>query len=116
VKLQLSKKRHHTQTLETKIMENQESIQLLNTAIIKTKEKKIDSSYEERLSEVCEKPALKAVSFAIAHLSETQKISRDMAAMEIVEAIRELDNIWGDYVMMEGIGKLKDLLKGQTKH
>ena len=93
------------------ISENQELIQLINTAIIKTKEKKIDSSYEERLSEVCETPAIKALSIAITHLSDTQKISRDQAAMQVVESVRELDQIWTDYVLMEGLGKLKDLLK-----
>lgn len=93
------------------ISEDQELIQLINTAIIKTKEKRIDSSYEERLNEVCQTPALKALSIAINHLSDTQKISRDQAAMELVESVRELDQIWNDYVLMEGLGKLKSLLK-----
>ena len=88
--------------------ENQESVQLLNMAIIKTKERKIDNLYEERLSKICSTPAVSSLSLAIANLSETQKISRDQAAIQIVETIRELDRIWSDYVMMEGIGKLKE--------
>ena len=98
------------------LSENQESVQLLNTAIIKTKEKKIDSSYEDRLSNTCQTPAVKALSVAIAHLSESEKISRDQAAMKLVETVRELDQIWSDYVMMEGISKLKELLKGNDVH
>ena len=93
------------------LQENQELVQLLNTAIIKSKEKKISSSYEERLSETCSSSAVTAISIAINHLAETQKISKDQAAMEIVETVRELDSIWNDYVMMEGLGKLKSLLK-----
>lgn len=93
---------------------NRESIQLLNTAIIKSKEKSINFSYEERLASTCEKPAIDAISVAISHLSTTQQISRDQAAIQIIEAVRELDGIWNDYVMMEGIGKLKELL-GQTE-
>lgn len=93
------------------MVENQELIQLLNTAIVKTKEKRIDSSYEDRLSDTCKTPAVKALSIAIESLSETQNISRDQAAMQIVETVRELDSIWSDYVMMEGLSKLKDLLK-----
>lgn len=93
------------------MVENQELIQLLNTAIVKTKEKRIDSSYEDRLSDTCKTPAVKALSIAIENLSETQSISRDQAAMQIVETVRELDSIWSDYVMMEGLSKLKDLLK-----
>ena len=89
----------------------QENVQLLNTAIIKSKEKKIDSSYEERLSKVCSGPAVKALGGAIKSLSESQRISHDQAAVMLVETMRELDQIWSDYVMMEGIGKLKELLK-----
>ena len=96
------------------MIQNQELVQLLNTAIIKTKEKSIDSSYEERLSNTCENPAIAALSVAIQHLSESENISRDQAAMQIVETVRELDTIWSDYVMMEGLSKLKDLLKNST--
>lgn len=93
------------------VQENHESVQLLNTAIIKSKEKVIDSSYEERLSETCTSPAIESLCIAIEHLSESQKISRDQAAVQLVETVRELDKIWNDYVMMEGISKLKDLLR-----
>ena len=93
------------------MLQNQELVQLLNTAIVKTKEKKIDSSYEESLSSTCENPAISALAVAIQHLSESENISRDQAAMQIVETVRELDSIWSDYVMMEGLSKLKDLLK-----
>lgn len=95
------------------MLNNQESVQLLNTAIVKSKEKKIDNSYEERLSKTCEAPAIEALSIAITQLSEKQNISRDQAAIMLVETVRELDNIWNDYVMMEGISRLKDLLKPQ---
>jgi hypothetical protein len=95
-------------------LHNQELIQLLNTAVVKTKEKKIDSSYEERLSEVCQRPAIDALSFAIAKLSESQNISRDQAAVQLIETVRDLDTVWNDYVLMEGLSKLKDLLKSNT--
>lgn len=91
-----------------------ESIQLLNTAIIKSKEKKIDNSYEERLNKINNSPAIEAINKAITNLSETEKISRDQAALQIIDAIRELDSIWSDYVTMEGIDHLKSMLKGNT--
>lgn len=90
-----------------------ESIQLLNTAIIKSKEQKVNSSFEERLNKICQSPAIEALNKCISQYSETQKISRDQAALQIIESIRELDSIWTDYVMMEGIDKLKSLLKNQ---
>ena len=95
------------------MLEYQESVQLLNTAIIKSKEKQIDCSYEERLAKTCATPAVKALTFAINHLAESQKISCDQAAVQLVETVRELDSIWNDYVLMEGINKLKGLLRGR---
>lgn len=90
-----------------------ESIQLLNTAIIKSKEKKIDNSYEERLGRINKSPAIEAINKSISFLAESQKISRDQAALQIIEALRELDAIWADYVTMEGIDRLKSLLRGE---
>ncbi len=98
------------------LSDNQENVQLLNTAIIKSKERKIDNSYEDRLARVCQTPAVKALSGAIAQLAESSGISRDQAAIQLVETVRELDQIWSDYVMMEGIGRLKELLRGEAKH
>lgn len=89
----------------------QDAIQLINTAVIKSKEKRINVSYEERLGKICASPVMNALLVAVDHLSEDQKISKDHAAVQLIETIRELDSIWNDYVLMEGIGKLKDLLK-----
>lgn len=94
---------------------NQEYVQLLNTAIIKSKEKKIDSSYEQRLSNTCSGPAVKALGMAVKQLSDELKISHDQAAVMLVETVRELDSIWSDYVMMEGISKLKELLQSHDQ-
>jgi hypothetical protein len=88
-----------------------ESIQLLNTAIIKSKEKKVTQSFEERLNQVCNSPVIEILNKTISQYAETQKISRDQAALQVVEAIRELDSIWTDYVVMEGIDRLKNLLR-----
>ena len=90
---------------------NLQSIQLFNTAIIKSKEKKIDNTYEERLRKVCDTPALEALNKAATFLSDSQQVSRDQAAVQIIETVRELDSVWQEYVMIEGIGKLKGLLK-----
>ena len=90
---------------------NKEFAQIINTAIVKSKEKRINSFYEERLVAICQHPAIKALNVAVAHLSSTQKISQDQAAIELIEAVRELDNVWDDYVKMEGLTKLKELLK-----
>ncbi len=97
-------------------MENLETIQLFNTAVIKSKEKNIDGSYEERLNNICNGPVIEALNRAASYLSDSQKISRDQAAAQIIDTVRELDSVWQDYVMMEGIDKLKSLLNPKPKH
>lgn len=91
--------------------DKQDAIQLLNTAVIKSKEKRINATYEERLATICNSPVMNALLVAVDHLSEDQKISKDHASVQLIETLRELDSIWTDYVLMEGIGKLKELLK-----
>ena len=90
--------------------EEQDAIRLLNTAIIKSKDKELTAPFEERLSRTCGLPAVRSLIVAIAHLSETERMSMDQAAMGIVEAIKELDGIWGDYVMTEGMGRVRSSL------
>lgn len=94
---------------------NQEFVQIINTAIIKSKEKKIDSKFEDRLLQACKSPEVKALTVAITHLAESQKISNDQAAMRIVETVRELDTVWDDYIMLEGITNLKGELMGKPQ-
>ncbi|MBF0299041.1 MAG: hypothetical protein HQK51_10000 [Oligoflexia bacterium] len=91
-----------------------ESIQMLNTAIIKSREKKIDQSYEERLRVACESPAIQALNIAINFLANNQRISCDQAAVQIIDLVHELDSVWHSYVMMEGIDRLKDLLSSKV--
>lgn len=89
---------------------NQDFIQLLNTAIIKSKEREVDSSYEERLIRLCNSPAMKALEVATTYLSEKEKTSKDHAAIKLINTIRELDSVWNDYVLIEGINNLKEHL------
>lgn len=95
------------------MIDNQECIQLINTAIIKRKEKALDTTYEERLSKVCQSKALKALSVAITELAREENISYDQAAIQIVETVNELDQVWTNYVLMEGINNIKSMLKGE---
>ena len=89
---------------------DKDSIQLLNTAVIKSKEKVINAKYEQRLSEICDRPAIESLNIAITHLAESQKISKDHAAIQLVDTVRELDKVWNDYVLMEGLNSLKNIL------
>ena len=88
-----------------------DSIQVLNTAIIKNKENEINTQYEIRLKEISESPAIEAINIAINHLAKKESMSRDQAAQEIIQAMKNLESVWSDYVMMEGIEHLKESLQ-----
>jgi len=90
-----------------------ETLQLLNTAIIKRKEKIIRANYEERLRNLQDSPALDILQKAIIQLAEQKNVTRDQAALMIVETVNELENIWSEFIAAEGIDKLKDILKGK---
>lgn len=92
-------------------------IQLMNTAILKCKEKDIDLQYEERMNEVSNSPAMSALGVAAKQFAEQQNVSYDQAMIEIFKAVKSLDSIWSDYLMMEGLGQLKKSLdKQQARH
>lgn len=92
-----------------------ESVQIINTAIIKSKERSIDLGYEERLRKICASPAFEAIHRSITYLAEAQKISRDQSAIEIIRTLKELDRVWDDYVMVEGLEKLKQQLDSDSE-
>lgn len=88
-----------------------ETLQLLNTAIIKRKEKSIRANYEERLRSLQDSPALDILQKAIIQLSEQKNVTRDQAALMVIETVNELECIWSEFIAAEGIDKLKDILK-----
>ncbi len=88
-----------------------ETLQLLNTAIIKRKETSIRANYEERLRSLQDSPALDILQKAIIQLSEQKNVTRDQAALMVIETVNELESIWSEFIAAEGIDKLKDILK-----
>lgn len=94
----------------------QHMAQLLNTAIVKSKEQTIRSNFQERLQVVCQSKAIEAIGIAAKHLADAENISHDQAMGKLIETFRELDSIWSDYVMMEGLGRLKDMLGQSNMH
>ena len=67
--------------------------------------------YEERLRNICNTPVMDALDKAVTYLSDTEKMSRDQAAVEVIETICDLDSVWREYMVVEGIHKLKKLLR-----
>ncbi len=90
-----------------------ETLQLLNTAVIKHHERSIKANFEERLRALQDSVALEILQKTIVQTSTQKNITRDQAAFLVVEAIAELKSIWSEYIAAEGIDKLKTALGGK---
>ena len=97
-------------TTSSSSQSRQHIVQLLNTAIVKSKEQTIKSNFQERLNTICDSKAIESIGVAAKHLADGQNISYDQAMCQLIETFRELDSIWSDYVTMEGLNRLKDIL------
>jgi hypothetical protein len=90
--------------------QNLESLQILNSALIKSKGHIVQGQFEDRLNHISKSPAMAAIHKAVSILAESEKITRDESATQIIETFRQLDKIWDEYLMMEGLDQLKGLL------
>ena len=88
-----------------------ETLQLLNTAIIKRKEKTMRANFEDRLRSLQDSPALDILQKAIIQLAEQKNVTRDQAALMVIETVNELENIWSEFIAAEGIDQLKEILQ-----
>lgn len=97
-------------------MNNLETMQMLNTSIVNSKSEGIDNDYDSRLTALCESEEMKAISSVVEKLSNALSITRDEAANRIFGTIRELDKVWDDYLLMEGLLALKNKEGGYQCH
>ncbi len=86
-------------------------VKLLNTAIIKTKEKNICSNFDSRLSESFKSKAIDSISFATDFLSDSTGVTKDQSTIQLIEAVRLLDTIWNEFLIQEGLNSLQHSLK-----
>ncbi len=103
-------------TTHTVNQSRQHVAQLLNTAIVKSKEQTVRSNFQERLQAVCQSKVMESIGIAAKHLADAEGISYDQAMAQMVTTFRELDAIWSDYVTMEGLSRLKDILGQNSMH
>ncbi len=103
-------------TTSSSAQSRQHIVQLLNTAVVKSKEQTIKSNFQERLNAICSSKAIESIGVAAKHLADSENISHDQAMGQLIETFRELDSIWSDYVTMEGLTRLKDILGESQLH
>ena len=87
-----------------------ETIQLINSAIIKSRELDLKTDLQERMSKIAESSEMEALDIAINEFAKKQKVTKEQAAIRFVSTLRELDSIWNQYLLIEGSDRLKENL------
>jgi hypothetical protein len=79
---------------------------LFNAAILSTRaDRKKDFAGE--LYNLVESPAFEAILGAIRTLSRTGGFTERQAAEQIVQTFRRIDSVWTEYVIQEGVDRLR---------
>jgi hypothetical protein len=65
------------------------------------------SQMSSRYEKLSSSPAFAAIGEAVRLLSRTEGLTEQEAAKQILDAFRELDSIWDDYVYQEGLSLLR---------
>lgn len=83
-----------------------ELARVFNTAIISSKaEAKRDVSAE--LQQLTQSASFKAILNAVRQLASVQGITERQSAEAIIETFRKMDEVWGEYVLREGLDKIR---------
>ncbi len=77
-----------------------------NTALVSTQAGgKRDFSHE--LFELTQQAPFKAILSAVRQLARVQGIDERLAAEQVIETFRKVDNVWKDYVFQEGLDRIR---------
>ena len=83
-----------------------ELTRLLHTTIVSTQiaSKK---NFSTELLDLTQRPAFRAILDSIKALSQSQTLTEQQSAEEIIDTFRRLDQLWNEYLFCEGLNKLK---------
>lgn len=84
----------------------QDLTRIFNTALVATR---VESSrdFSAELYALVQSPAFRAILDSIRSLARDQKLGEREAAEAIVQTFRRVDRIWEDYILQEGVDRLK---------
>ncbi len=80
--------------------------QIFNTALVNTRAEE-QTEVTEELYRLMELPAFGCVLKAIQSLAAEQGSSEIDAAREVIRTFRRVDRIWSEYLIQEGVERLK---------
>jgi hypothetical protein len=81
---------------------------VFNTAVVASQMPGPARDFSTELNSLLHTPAFQIILSAIRTLSREQRISEKQAAEMMVSTFRTLDHAWRDYLIQEGVARLKD--------
>ena len=89
----------------------QDLARIFNTALVATRVNTARDLSGELLALV-ESPAFKAILASVRQFATEQGVSEREAAESIVLTFRKVDRVWEDYILQEGVDRLKNQISG----
>lgn len=83
-----------------------ELTRVFNTALVASKVEGV-RDYSAELCAIMESPGFRAILTAVRTLSASEGLTERKAAETIIQTFRRMDRVWGDYLVQEGIDRLK---------
>lgn len=80
--------------------------QVFNSALVTTRSEEINSSTAE-LYQLIEQSAFGAILSAIQTYASEKGVSEVEAAREVIKTFRKIDSIWTQFLLSEGVERLK---------
>lgn len=84
----------------------EELTRIFNTALVASRAQG-ERAFAPEMVATMKAPAFDAILGAVRELAATQKISERAAAEQIITAFRKVDALWTDYLIQEGMARLK---------
>lgn len=78
----------------------------LNTAFVRSRASAQERDLATELAAISASPAARAILRAARELAREQKLSELEASEQIIQTFRKLDEIWGAYLLQEGLAQL----------
>jgi hypothetical protein len=83
-----------------------ELTRLFSTAILTTRVQK-KRNFSAELRELTESPSFRTILSAVRQHAQIQGLTEKQAAEQIIDTFRKIDEIWSEYLVQEGIDRLR---------
>lgn len=91
----------HTQSTSV-----EDLVRIFNTALV-TSRVESGRAYADEMMDMVQTPAFRAILKAIRDLAAETGVQERLAAEQIIHAFRKMDALWTDYLIQEGVQRLK---------